>query len=121
MTNIYTLQDNVVFKSTDVKKNATVVWLAYVNGMKQTASIKDVLDLGEFQRTSTMSLMHFSQLQNNLHIANNLERPNDCVDKPYKVRPILYCIRARCQQGWPSLNLSDCMVLPTSKKKCELL
>jgi hypothetical protein len=38
-----------------------------------------------------MSFRHFSQLRNNLHTANNLERPNYCVDKLYKVRPILDC------------------------------
>jgi hypothetical protein len=33
-----------------------------------------------------------------LHIVNNLERPSDCKDKFYKARPLLDCIRSRCQQ-----------------------
>jgi hypothetical protein len=121
MTNVYALQNNVVFKPTDIMEMRQLFGLHMYMGCNKLPRLRMhwslAMDLGKFQWTSTMSLRHFSQLRNNLHIANNLERPND---RLFKVRHILDCIRARCHQCWSSLNLSDYMVLPALKRKCDL-
>jgi hypothetical protein len=39
-----------------------------------------------------------NRMRNNLHIINNLERPSERQVKFYKVRPLLHCIRRRCQE-----------------------
>lgn len=41
----------------------------------------------------SMSRDRFFALRTNLHLVNNLERPNDCEDKLYKVRPIIDSVK----------------------------
>ncbi|KAG5864302.1 hypothetical protein JTB14_002779 [Gonioctena quinquepunctata] len=43
-----------------------------------------------------MSRDRFFQLRSSLHLLNNLEKPENCVDKLYKVRPLIDVIRKRC-------------------------
>ncbi|KAJ8938648.1 hypothetical protein NQ314_011387 [Rhamnusium bicolor] len=45
-----------------------------------------------------MSRDRFFQLRTNLHCVNNLEIPQNCNDKLYKVRPLYDAIRDRCLQ-----------------------
>jgi hypothetical protein len=102
MTNVYALQNNVVFKPTDVMEMRQLFGLHMYMGYDKLPRLRMywslAMDLEKFQITSTMSLRYFSQPRSNLHIANNLGRPNDCVDKLYKVGHILDCILARCHQ-----------------------
>jgi hypothetical protein len=39
-----------------------------------------------FQKSTTMTSNRFCQLRNNLHIVDNLEKPENCSDKFYTVR-----------------------------------
>ncbi|KAG5896871.1 hypothetical protein JTB14_017685 [Gonioctena quinquepunctata] len=43
-----------------------------------------------------MSRDRFFQLRSCLHLVNNLEKPENCVDKLYKVRPLIDVKRKRC-------------------------
>jgi hypothetical protein len=124
MTNIYTLQNNAVFKHTDFKNIRQLFGLHMYMGCNKLPRFRMywslAMDLGKFQRTPTMSLRHFSQLRNNLNIVNSLQRPIDCVDKLYKMRPILDCIRARCQQWLALTELVGLYGATCPRKKCEL-
>lgn len=47
---------------------------------------------------SSMTCERFFQLRNHLHIVNNFEKPDNCTDKFYKVRPVLEAVRKRLLQ-----------------------
>jgi hypothetical protein len=74
MTNAYVIQKNVVFKPADVMEMRQLFGIHMYIGCAKLPRLRIywslVMDLGKFQRTSTMSLRHFSQLCNNLNIAN---------------------------------------------------
>lgn len=46
----------------------------------------------------SMSRDRFFQISNNVHFVNNLEKPADCRDVFFKVRPLYDRIRHRCLQ-----------------------
>jgi hypothetical protein len=66
-----------------------------------------LMGLEKFSHFSIMTLKRFSQLRNNLHLVNNLERPSECTDKFFKVRPLLNAIRNRCRE----LPVEECVAV----------
>lgn len=48
--------------------------------------------------SDSMSRDRFFTLRNNLHFVDNLQKPKDCKDIFYKVRPLYNSIRERCKQ-----------------------
>jgi hypothetical protein len=67
MTNIYTFQNNVVFKPADVKEKRQLFGLHMCMGCSKLPRFRmywiHAMDLGKFQRTSTISLRYFLQLR----------------------------------------------------------
>lgn len=64
---------------------------------------------------SSMTCKRFFQLRNNLHIVNNFEKPNDCVDKFYKVRPVLTAVRKQLLQ----LEVSEVVAIDEQIIPCK--
>lgn len=60
-----------------------------------------------------MSRNRFSAIRNHLHLVDNRLRPDDCVDKLFKVRPIIEAVRQRCLQHELEENLCiDEQIIP---------
>jgi hypothetical protein len=91
MTNIYALQNDALFKATTATEIYQLFGLHMYMGINKLPRLhlywSLLLGLEKFYRSTVMRLKRFCQLQNNLHITSNLERPSDCQDKFYKVRP----------------------------------
>jgi hypothetical protein len=102
MTNVYAMQHDVIFKPTDSSEIRQLFGLHMYMGCNKLPRLHlywcPKMGLEKFHRSTVIGRRRFCQLRNNLHIVNNLERPSDCKDKFYKVRPLLDSIRRRCQQ-----------------------
>lgn len=100
-TNLYAEQNNrVSFKPTNTAEIRSLFGLHMLMGYIKLPRVKMYwsaeMNLQTFK--TTMTCDRFFQLRNNLHIVNNLERPTDCEDKLFKVRPLLDAIRNRLLQ-----------------------
>ncbi|KAJ8928034.1 hypothetical protein NQ314_019445 [Rhamnusium bicolor] len=99
-TNIYAHQENVHFKPTDAAEIRSLFGLHIAAGCLKFPKVRlfwdKTLCINLFR--DTMSRDRFFQLRTNLHCVNNLEIPQNCNDKLYKVRPLYDAIRDRCLQ-----------------------
>lgn len=100
-TNIYAEQQNVKsFKTTDSNEIKVLFGLHMLMGIVKLPRVSmywsHIWDLKHFK--DNMTCDRFFQLRTNLHIVNNLEKPNDNKDKYYKVRPLLTAVRNRLLQ-----------------------
>jgi hypothetical protein len=55
-----------------------------------------VLGIGVFLENMTRD--RFSSLRTNLYLVNNLDKPEGCSYKFFKVRPLMDSVRIRCQE-----------------------
>lgn len=98
MTNIYSMQSDNKIKPTNTSEITGFVGLHILMGCLSFPRIRmywdRVFNLDLFR--NTMSRNRFFQLRTNLHVVNNLEKPQKCTDKLYKVRPIFDNIKNRC-------------------------
>ena len=97
-TNIYAHQQNIIFKQTNSAEIKSLFGLHIAVGSLKFPRVRlfwdKALRINLFHETMTRD--RFFQLRSNLHCVNNLEKPEDCTDKLYKVRPIYNAIRKRC-------------------------
>lgn len=101
MTNIYALQQGKTsFKPTHANEIKIFIALHIIMSCLKFPRIRMYWDV-DFNMSlfrDNMARNRFFLLRNNLHIVNNLEKPNDCKDKLFKVRPLLDSIRKRCHE-----------------------
>lgn len=100
-TNEYAKQQNVKsFQDTNPSEMKVLFGLHMLMGIIKLPRIRmywsPLINIDNFK--TNMSCDRFFQLRNNLHIVNNLEKPNDCIDKLYKVRPVIDAVRNRLLQ-----------------------
>ncbi|KAG5899650.1 hypothetical protein JTB14_036022 [Gonioctena quinquepunctata] len=98
-TNIYALQQGKSFRSTTASQIMVLFALHIMIGcLNKFPRIRmyweKFFGIGIF--SENMSRDRFFQLRSCLHLVNNLEKPENCVDKLYKVRPLIDVIRKRC-------------------------
>jgi hypothetical protein len=102
MTNAYAMQNDAILKPTYSSVIRQLFGLHMYMGCKKLPMLhfywSPRLGPEKFQRITVIGRRCFCQLRNNLHIVNNPERPSACKHKIYKARPLLDCIRSRCQQ-----------------------
>jgi Transposase IS4 len=110
-TNIYALQNGSKIKETTVPEIRQLIGLHMYMGCNKLPRLQlywsPLMGLQKFSHSSIMNLKRFCQLRNNLHLVNNLERPSDCNDKFFKVRPLLDAIRNRCRE----LAVEECVAV----------
>ena len=97
-TNIYALQTGKSFKKTSVDEMKTLIALHIAIGcLNKFPRVRmyweKILGIGLF--LDNMTRDRFFQLRTNLHLVNNLDRPADCTDVLYKVRPLLDLVKNR--------------------------
>lgn len=100
-TNIYAQQQNKFNVKTTNSSEIKILFglhmlMGYIKLPRVRMYWSPELNLEIFK--SSMTCDRFFQLRNHLHIVNNLEKPDDCTDKFYKVRPLLEAIRKRILQ-----------------------
>ena len=101
-TNIYAHQQGKSqFKPTNASEIESLFGLHIIIGcLNKFPRIRmywsSVLGINAF--LENMSKNRFFQLRTMLHLVNNLERPNSCKDKFYKVRPIMDAVLKRCKE-----------------------
>lgn len=120
-TNIYALQQGLTrFKPTNVIEIETLFGLHIMIGcLNKFPRIRmywsSVLGINVF--LENMSKNRFFQLRTMLHLVNNIERPNACTDKFYKVRPIMDAVLKRCKELEIGQNISiDEQMIPFTGK-----
>lgn len=119
-TNIYALQTGKTFKNTSTEEIQVLIGLHIIIGcLNKFPRVRmyweRVLGINLF--LDNMTRDRFFQLRMNLHVVNNLERPQDCKDKLYKVRPILNSIRKRLLELEPEEYLCvDEQMIPFTGK-----
>lgn len=59
------------------------------------------MDLGVQLVSSVLNRKQFLDILSCLHLNNNKMRPNDCVDKLFKLRPFLYTVQGQIQKDYP--------------------
>ena len=102
-TNIYAHQQGKSqFKPTNASEIESLFGLHIIIGcLNKFPRIRmywsSVLGINAF--LENMSKNRFFQLRTMLHLVNNLERPNSCKDKFYKVRPIMDAVLKRCKEN----------------------
>jgi Transposase IS4 len=110
-TNIYALQNDSIIKETNPSEIRQLIGLHMYMGCNKLPRLRlywsPLMGLGKFNHSSIMTQKRFCQLRNNLHLVNNLERPSDCKDKFFKVRPLLDTIRNRCRE----LAVEECVAV----------
>lgn len=115
-TNIYAQQqNNTKFPATNLCEIKILFGLHMLMGYIKLPRIRmywsPELNLEIFK--SSMTCERFFQLRTHLHIVNNLEKPSDCTDKFYKVRPVLDAVRSRILQFDVDENISiDEQIIP---------
>ncbi|XP_068084155.1 piggyBac transposable element-derived protein 3-like [Anabrus simplex] len=100
-TNIYALQNNILnFNPTDMLEIQTLIGLHIATGTLKLPRVRLFWDqfVGMNLFLDSMSRDRFFKLRTNLHIVNNLDRPESCQDKMFKVRPLYNSVRERCLQ-----------------------
>lgn len=98
-TNQYAQQNNVSgYKPTDANEIKRLFGLHILMGCLKFPRLRlywsPILNLEIFNKN--MSCKRFCQLRQNLHVADNLDRPKNCTDKFYKTRPLIDAVRAHC-------------------------
>lgn len=100
-TNIYALQNgDTNFKPTNSAEIQSLFALHIATGTLGFPRVRLFWDrtLGIQMFQDEMSRDRFFRLRRNLHIVNNLEIPENCNDRLYKVRPLYNAVRDRCLQ-----------------------
>lgn len=59
------------------------------------------MDLGVHLVSSVLNRKQFLDILSCLRLNNNKMRPNDFVDKLFKLRPFLYTVQGRIQKDYP--------------------
>lgn len=99
-TNIYAHQKNNRFKPTDSSEVRKLFALHIAIGCLKFPKVRlfwnKSLYINLFRDTMTRD--RFFQLRSNLHCVNNLDKPENCTDKLYKVRPLYNAVKNRCNQ-----------------------
>lgn len=97
-TNMYALQQNISIKQTNSAEIKSLFGLHIAIGSLKFPRVRlfwdTALRINLFHETMTRD--RFFQLRSNLHCVNNLEKPENCNDKMYKVRPLFDAVRNRC-------------------------
>ena len=97
-TNIFAHQNNVQFRQTNPAEIKSLFGLHIAIGCLKFPKVRlfwdRALRINLFHETMTRD--RFFQLRTNLHCINNLEIPENCNDKLYKVRPLYNAVRNRC-------------------------
>jgi hypothetical protein len=125
MTNIYALQNDAICKPTAATEIHQLFGLQLYMGINKLPRLHlywfSLMGLKKFCRSTVTMLKRFCQLQNNLHITNNLEHPSERQDKFYKVCPLLDCIRRRCQELEVEQHVAvdEQMILFTGRHSCK--
>lgn len=97
-TNEYAAQQNVKnWEPTNASEMKVLFGLHMLMGILKLPRVQmywlPLFNLEMFK--TSMTCQRFFQLRNNLHITTNLKKPENCVDKFYKVRPVLTAVRNR--------------------------
>lgn len=103
-TNIYALQQGksqIEFKPTNKAEIETLFGLHIIIGcLNKFPRLRmywnATLSMNVF--LENMSRNRFFQIRTMLQFVNNLERPYDCTDKFYKVRPLMDAVLKRCRE-----------------------
>ena len=98
-TNIYALQESINnFKPTDEEEIKTLIGLHMIMGCLKYPRVRMYWDttLHVDLFVNSMTRTRFFQLRTCLHVVNNLERPDNCQYKMFKVRPVFDLVRKRC-------------------------
>lgn len=97
-TNMYALQKGANFKPTNAVEIKSLFGLHIAVGTLKFPRVRlfwnTGLRINLFHETMTRD--RFFQLRSNLHCVNNLEIPENCQDRLYKVRPLYDALRRRC-------------------------
>jgi hypothetical protein len=98
MTNLYAVQKGNRFQPTNLEEVQTLIGLHLAVGCLQFSQLRmywdSLLGIGLFM--DNMSRERFLALRNNLHLVDILDKPADCKEKMYKVRPIFESVRKGC-------------------------
>jgi hypothetical protein len=100
-TNIYAMQQDTIFKPTFSSELKVLIALHIIIGcLNKFPRVKmyweTVLGIGVFLENMTRD--RFSSLRTNLYLVNNLDKPEGCSYKFFKVRPLMDSVRIRCQE-----------------------